>query len=305
MAVVIDAWAVVARRAAVEAALPNGIDGWRALALGPAWCIDAGLCAVNFLTPDDAYAFANALATLGLVGAVDGAYQDVAVVAIDGVRDHACAWLVVGRWAGVNAAWLAGADPEPIVVPSLWSRPTDALDPEVARQIAEQRPLIERLLVVAGTPNGLNVFERTRLGKAIRALEPLAHGDRWQVWWLLGRARRAVGQLDGSVDAFARAHAGNPDSLEIANQLASACLAIGDGARAVAACEHCCRLRPDDAGLRANLGLACVVAGDLPRAQAEIARARTLAPGDELTATLARLVDEVVAGKRVRPTRYP
>jgi tetratricopeptide (TPR) repeat protein len=305
MAVVIDDWSVVARRDVVERALPDGLAGWQALAPNPAWCADAGLCAVGFFTADEAHAFAAMLATRGLVGAVDGAYRDLAVVAVDGVRDHACAWLAVGRWAGVNAAWLAGTDPEPIVVPWRWQRPADALDPDVARQLAAQRPLIERLLVVAATPAGLNVFERTRLGKAIRAVEPLARDDRWQVWWLLGRARRAAQQLDGAVDALARAHAGNPGNLEIANQLAAAYLAVGLGDRAIAACERCCELRPDDAGLRGNLALACVIAGDLPRAQAEVGRARAMAPADELTAVLARLVDEVAAGKRARPTRYP
>jgi hypothetical protein len=117
VAVIVDGWAVIARRAAVETRLPDGVAGWFAIRPNQMACADRDLCMVAFMVHEDAVGFSVRLESAGLQGPRDGAYRDVAVVGVDGAVGHACPWLRVGRYAGVRAAWLDGADPDPLVVP--------------------------------------------------------------------------------------------------------------------------------------------------------------------------------------------
>lgn len=48
-----------------------------------------------------------------------------------------------------------------------------------------------------------------------------------------------------------------------------------------------------------------LVAGDVQRAKAEVARALEMDPSDKITRTLAAMIDDVIAGKRPRLTKYP
>lgn len=156
MAVIIEGWAVIARRAAVEAALPDGVAGWIALAPNRMACVDRDLCRVGFMVREDAVAFTVKLDAAGLRSQQDGTYRDVAIVGADGVWEHACPWLRVGRYAGVHAAWLDGADPEPIVVPLMW-RPNSLVHlsgEEVAKRL--------KFLRVEG---GVEVYLDTVTGK--------------------------------------------------------------------------------------------------------------------------------------------
>lgn len=137
MAVVLDGWGVVARRSAVEATLPNGLDGWFEIVPTRMACADRDLCFAAFMANEDAAAFALKLDAMGLQGERDGAYRDVAVIGKDGPWMHACSWLRVGRYAGVNAAWMDGTDPDPLVVPVAW-RPNaifNLSDDEAAKRL--------------------------------------------------------------------------------------------------------------------------------------------------------------------------
>jgi hypothetical protein len=183
--------------------------------------------------------------------------------------------------------------------------PPDQLEPEIEERFRAAIAIVDPLLTFDGHPRKLGFFERRRLKKGIRELEALASGERWRVWWFLGMARRAASDPTGAFEAFERAYAVNPAEEIVSREFGGQCLALGRGDQAVAACEQNCSLHPKDAGLRANLALACVVAGDMTRAKAEVTRALEMDPDDKVTRVLAGMIDDVIAGKRPRMTRYP
>jgi hypothetical protein len=179
------------------------------------------------------------------------------------------------------------------------------LEPEIEERFRAATKAVQPLITFDGPQRRLGWFERRRLANAIRELETLATGDRWRVWFFLGMARRAASDPAGAYDAFEHAYAANPAHADISREFGGQCLALGRGAEAVAVCERACTIHPRDAGLRANLALACVVADDLPRATLEVKRALEMDPADKVTRALATAIDEVIAGKRPRITKYP
>jgi len=347
MAVVLEGWVVIARRPAIETRLPNGVTGWFEIVPHRAACSDVELCAALFMAEEDAAAFALKLEAHGLRGERDGAYCEVALVGREGPWLHACPWLRVGRYGGVNAAWLQGSDPEPLVVPLTWTpnalvhmseeeaekrlkflrRDGDVevfIDRETGKEIYRGRTgpshhlghgieerfqaaanAIHPLLNFDGRSRRLGFFERRRLAKGIRELEAIASGDRWRVWWFLGIARRTAGDPVAACEAFERAYQANPTHIDVSREFAGQCLALGKGTQAVTVNERNCSLHPEDAGLRSNLALACMIAGDMTRAKAEIGRAIAMDPSDQITRALAEMIDDVIAGHRERPTKYP
>jgi hypothetical protein len=142
VALVLESWGVVARRAAVEATLPGGLSGWFELAPNRAACADGDLCVVAFMAHRDAAAFAMALESRGLSSERDGEYRDVAIVGTDGVWQHACSWLRVGHYAGVRAVWMDGADPDPLVVPLVY-RPNSLVHLS-AEEVAKRLKFLRR-----------------------------------------------------------------------------------------------------------------------------------------------------------------
>jgi hypothetical protein len=347
VAVVLDGWAVVARRRVVEATLPGGFASWFEIAPNRMACADRDLCVIPFMVHEDATAFVVKLESMGLQSERDGAYRDVAVVGTNGAWEHSCVWLQVGRYAGVGAVWMDGADPEPLVVPVMWrpnsiinlsaeetakrlkflrreggvevyldtetgeemyrgrTSPPDQLDPDLEARFRAAVEAVNPLLTFDGRPRQLGWFERRRLAKGIRELEALASGERWRVWWFLGMARRAASDLAGAFDAFERAYVANPAHADVSREFGAQCLALGRGDQAVAVSERNCSLHPGDAGLRANLALACMIADDLARAKKEVTRALEMDPTDKITGMLAAMIDDVIAGKRPRMTKYP
>lgn len=347
MAVVLEAWCVVARRAAVERSLPGGLAHWFEVAPNRTACADHSICAVAFMVREDAAAFLLQLDAMGVATERSGEYRDVALMSSQGPWEHACSWLRVGRYAGVGAVWLDAADPEPLVVPLTWqpngvfylspeesarrfkflrvegaievfvdtetgqqvyrsrTTPRDDLDPEIEKRFQATVETINPLLTFDGRPKQLGFLERRRLAKGIRELEAIVSDERGRIWWFLGMARRAAADPTGAFEAFERAYRLHPEHPDVSREFGAQCLALGRGAQAVTVSERNCTLHPRDAGLRSNLALACVVAGDMTRAKLEIARALEMEPGDEISRALAKMIDEVIAGKRPRITKYP
>lgn len=183
--------------------------------------------------------------------------------------------------------------------------PAEDLDPDVEKRFRGVVDTIEPLLTYDGHPRKLGWFQRRRLARGIRELESLAGDGRWRVWWFLGLARRSASDLEGAFAAFERAYAIHPTHADVAREFGGQCLALGRGERAVEVTERNCSLHPRDAGLRANLALACLIADDPIRAKLEVARALEMDPADEITRALAAMIDDVIAGRRPRPTTYP
>jgi hypothetical protein len=347
VAVVLEGWGIVARRAAVEAALPGGLSDWFVLAPNRVASADHSLCVVGFMVREDAAAFLLKLEEIGVATERQGVYRDAALMSVDGPWEHECTWLRVGRYAGVRAVWMDGVDPEPLVVPLVWSpnsiinisaeeaarrfkylrtdgglevfldtetgeeiyrgrtTPRDVLEPEIERRFKSAVESINPFLTYDGRPKKLGFFERRRLAKGIKELEAIATDERGRIWWFLGMARRSAGDPTGAFDAFERAYRLHPEHPDVSREFGGQCLALGRGERAVVVCERNCILHPRDAGLRSNLALACMIAGDMARAKVEVTRALEMDPEDDVSRALAKMIDEVVAGKRARLTKYP
>ena len=166
---------------------------------------------------------------------------------------------------------------------------------------------IESLLTYNGIPKRLGWLRRRRLSKGIAELESMtaASGPTWRVWWFLGMARRSASDPEGAYDAFREAYRENPEHVGVVREYCGQCIALGLGKEAVALGRRSCALDPTDAGLRANLALALVVSGDMQGASDECAQARAADPDDPVTRGLEAMINDVVAGRRERPTRYP
>ncbi len=109
MAVVVEAFDVVARIDVV----PGGEANFRGAVPNRTFCSDGRLLRASFMTESDRSRF---VASLG-VSTTSG----VALLE-PGMADEASPhWVVVGSYAGVQAAWLRGEDPEPLVVPLSWT----------------------------------------------------------------------------------------------------------------------------------------------------------------------------------------
>lgn len=166
---------------------------------------------------------------------------------------------------------------------------------------------IDPMLTDDGRPPRLGWRDRRRLRKAIAELEQHAASlpQMWNVWWLLGMARRSAGDPEGAYEAFRVAYRAGPNESAVMREYSGQCLALGLGSEAVTLARRNCAAHPDDAGLRSNLALALMVADDMPAAAEECAKARAMEPDDPVTAALDRMIDDVIAGRRDRPTRYP
>jgi tetratricopeptide (TPR) repeat protein len=350
VAVLIQAWDVVARRGVLEEKLDGGASEWFQRVPNSTACADRNLCRASFMDERDAEVFLREIEAAGVEGERGGAYQDVALVNPSGPWRHACGWIEVGEYAGVTAAWLKATEPDPMVVP-LGYRPDNGvvyvsakeaagrleflrrdgnvevyLDKQTGAEVyrgrtteepevpgdAEQRfqavlTEIQPLLTFNGVPRRLGWLKRRRLRKGIAELEALtsAFGDVWRVWWFLGMARRSASDPQGAYAAFREAYHRNPEHAGVLREYSGQCLALGLGDESVALARRNCEANPDDGGLRSNLALALMIAGDMQAAASECATARKMEPEDPITRALEGMIDDVLAGRRPRPTKYP
>jgi hypothetical protein len=129
--------------------------------------------------------------------------------------------------------------------------------------------------------------------------------ENWNAWWVLGMARRFLGEREAAWRAFQRAYTIAPTQIEVGRNLVMESLALGYGQEAVEVATAMANLSPDDAGLLANRALALLIAGDVATASADVTRALALAPADSTTRNLQTLIKAVAAGRVIRPSKWP
>ena len=150
-------------------------------------------------------------------------------------------------------------------------------------------------------------FERRRLKKAIALLEQVAaavpgHGTSR---WSLGMALRALGDQARALDELRLAYALCPELPGVGREYAGQCFIVGLADEGLEASRALHARFPDDVGLHSNLALALLLGGDLAEAQAVAESAQRREPDDAITRNLVRLIRDVRAGTRARPTRLP
>jgi len=120
--------------------------------------------------------------------------------------------------------------------------------------------------------------------------------------WYLGKVEMRLGNLEVALSALQRAHTIDPDQPDGCRELGSVYLELDRAQEALPIVRRAAELRPGDAGLRCNLGLILLFTGDVAAARAEVTAALALEPNDTVTRGVLRLIDEVVAGRRQRPS---
>lgn len=122
MAVLIETYSVVVRRATLDAKYPGGSAAYERDRPNETYCADEHLTRVGFMVLDDAKRFVAALAGRGLTPSRDDAAADVAITSDRTGPLLPCDWLETAAWEGTPLAWLAGTTPTALHAPAGWSR---------------------------------------------------------------------------------------------------------------------------------------------------------------------------------------
>ncbi len=153
-----------------------------------------------------------------------------------------------------------------------------------------------------GKPVDLKDIERGRRLLA-RALD--LSPNNWSALWFLGMASRVAGYRDEAYDAFRRAFAIKPDQVDVGRELVLQCCINGHGAEAVQVSSRVLALKPEDGGLLSNHALALLLAGEVGRARFFASKAEIAAPDNLAARGVAQVIEDVIAGKMPRPTKWP
>jgi tetratricopeptide (TPR) repeat protein len=184
--------------------------------------------------------------------------------------------------------------------PSLQVQLHDELYREGAKILQPYLPLENG--ITPGKPVDLQDIERGRrlLTRALD-LDP----KNWSAYWLLGMACRVAGYKDQAYEAFSRAWAIKPDHVDVGRELVLQCCINGRGAEAVQVSARVLALKPEDGGLLSNHALALLLAGEVGRARFFASKAEIAAPENLGARGVAQVIEDVIAGKMARPTKWP
>ena len=152
-------------------------------------------------------------------------------------------------------------------------------------------------------PTELGKGDRRHLGEATALLDEVLriNPSNWAAMWLLGKIAQRLGDFEGALRWFARAHQIKPDQPDVAREAAIAAMELGRPGEAVPFCERAVAAKPDDAGLRANLALALLFSDKPGEARSVADDAPRRDPGDAITAHIVKIIDEVLSGARRCP----
>ncbi len=124
----------------------------------------------------------------------------------------------------------------------------------------------------------------------------------WSACWIIGKAQQALGNSEEACKAFGRSYELQKGNADVAREYMFECLNLGRANKGIAAARHAVTLKPEDPGLVANLALALMIGGKLDDAAKTVARALTMAPRDEISRHLQKMIEDVQAGRRAQPS---
>jgi tetratricopeptide (TPR) repeat protein len=166
-------------------------------------------------------------------------------------------------------------------------------------RIEEYRPLARKTIAS-------NKEIQRELRAALSDLDAALHlkPDYWPAWWARGKAEQLLSQHEAAYQAFHRAYGiERGRNADVGRELVLECLETGRGPEAVSVAEQTTHAEPQNPGLKANLALAYLINGQNDDAARAASEAMGLDPEDEVTASAARAVQDVRAGKRPKPHR--
>ena len=347
----IDGFCLVVRVSALAERFPGGVTAFLAGGEELTACSDGKLARIAFMHRDDLARFGAELDEIGFGPSSERPADWACVSAATGV-EAGCEWIDFGRYGGIEAAWLRGSNPEPLVIPPQWTTKAQldngidrsrlrfvsrdgavetwehidtgarhyitrhddpsSRDPAVQAKLEARYEAGVALIVpsfeLSSHPDPRPGFiTRFRLKRGLRKLESLVRDapNSSNAHWFIGIARRILGEPEAAYAAFRRAYLIAPNYVNYCREYVLQCMATGRVKEAVDVAERIAAQQPQDIGLLSNFGLALLVAGDVARALEVTRTAHEREPSDPITKQLLLLIEEVAAGRRDRPTRYP
>ncbi len=152
-------------------------------------------------------------------------------------------------------------------------------------------------------------FLRRRLRKGVALLERVIaiNPRNWAAMWVAGMACRRAGDLEAALALFRRACAvcetcpREDTHADVWREAGLTAMRFGRHAEAIACTRRAIEMRPNDAGLVANLALAHLFDQNPVEAKRAADFALSAVPDDEITLNVARIINDVIAGKRRCP----
>lgn len=172
------------------------------------------------------------------------------------------------------------------------------------RLYAEAVEFCRQLIVIAGrAQHGLSSQEKRQLEDASALFRRVVeiNNQNWSAMWHLGKIYQRLGNYQVALEHFASAHKVKPDQPDVAREAAITALQAGLPQDAVEYCKRAIENNPYDPGLKANLALAFLFSERPKEAQAVVIEALNENPDDQITERLAKLIKEVLDGKRPCP----
>jgi tetratricopeptide (TPR) repeat protein len=169
MAILIEAFTVIVRKATLQAKYPGGVEALQRACPNNTGCGDEHLFRAGFMVADDARTFVARLAEAGLTPEKDGVSEDVAIVSQFTGPFKACPWLKLGKFREHVIAWLDGADVGDLIAPANWSQ-----DRSIQYMSAADGK--ERLEFVR-TDGSVDVYREKATGKELYVGRTEAAGD--------------------------------------------------------------------------------------------------------------------------------
>lgn len=169
------------------------------------------------------------------------------------------------------------------------------------------RLIRNEILLNGRSPRFPRWLVRRRLRKAIGLFETALeiNPSGWQSMWGLGKIYQRLGDHVKALDWFLKARLLEPNNPDVAREASLSALDLGRAEESLALTEAALVANPSDPGLLANRALALMIAGHLTDARTLAAEAVRRNPRDRISKNALKLVEDVAAGKRRRPTRVP
>jgi Flp pilus assembly protein TadD len=136
---------------------------------------------------------------------------------------------------------------------------------------------------------------------AAAELEP----SNWENRLDLAKACEAAGRTQESYGYFQRAYFINSSDIGVVREYVRSCVKTGRKGEGVRAAKEAVMLRPDDASRFTDLAQVLLVAGDLDEAYEAISRSSGMDPQNKTTVSLRQEIEDVMAGRKPAPTRWP
>jgi hypothetical protein len=190
-----------------------------------------------------------------------------------------------------------------------WKRPQQPpVDSDSHNQIFKAaceliRPYLEHQL--EHDPLGWSARKQLRRGCEMLSRVLQFNSGNWVALWFLGIAHKCLRELAPAYNDFHRAYALEKTNPNVGRELVGVCIALGRGEEAVRISREVLEKEPTDGGLLSNYALALLIAGNIAEAEATVERSLKLAPEDQITHGLAKLIASVRTGRAARPDRWP